>query len=145
MHDYDLMENGLLIVTGSALRAEKNDRPLAYQLKSYIEKQFDRHNPEPIVIVLSDLMYLHAEPLHHLPVISLGGPRVNAVTARLLDKLPHALRIDSKLLIQMDPDLLELRVCIWGADHVLTANALQIFTRKNYLNRFLDAVVTRSR
>ncbi len=144
MYDSDLSENGLLIVTGSALKAEKYDRPLAYQLKSLIEEKFDRRLWDPTVLVLSDLWYLNAEPLQQLPMISIGGPRVNAVSARLFDKLPQALHVENKMLIQIDYQMLDLRACVWGANHQLTLNALQTFVRNKYLNRFLDAALARS-
>ena len=77
-------------------------------------------------------------------MISVGGPRANAVSARLFDKLPQTLLVDNKMLIQMDPQLLDLRACLWGADHHFTLNALQTFVRNKYLNRFLDAALARS-
>ena len=77
-------------------------------------------------------------------MISIGGPRVNAVSARLLDKLPQTLLVDNKILIQMDPQLLDHRACIWGADHQLTLNALQTFIQNKYLKHFLDAAFARS-
>ena len=140
----NLSQHNLLIVTGSDLRAEMNDRPLAYQLKSTIEGQFSQRFWNPSIIVLSDLWYLHSEPLHRYPMISIGGPRVNAVSAQLTDKLPSVLAVEQKLMIQMDLLWQDLRAIIWGSNRKFTLDALQIFTARNYLDRFLDAAMTRS-
>lgn len=142
--DDDLTENGLLIVTGSALRAEEADRPLAYKLKTSIEKQFNKQQRAHTVIVLSDLWYLNSEALHRLPVVSVGGPGVNALSAHLYHRLPNALVIDNTLVIQMDLELQELRAAIWGIDNQATIDALDIFINKGYLQRFLGAMAARS-
>ena len=142
--DSEIIERGLLIVTGSALRAEQADRPLAYRLKEAVENHKQDHDYRPQVLVLSDLWYLNAEMLRPLPMISVGGPGVNAVSAHLYKKLTNALVIDNVLVIQMDLYLRDLRACIWGMDNKKTVNALDIFIENGYLNRFLEAVAARS-
>jgi len=140
----NLSPHNLFIVTGSDLRAEMNDRPLAYQLKSMIEGQFKQRLWNPSIIVLGDLWYLHSEPLHKYPMISIGSPRVNAVSANLLKKLPTVLDVEQKLMIQMDLLWHDLRAIIWGSNRQFTLDALQIFTSRNYLDQFLDAAIARS-
>jgi len=139
----DLLENGLLIVTGSNLRAERADRPLAYRLKSTIESVFDTQSGHHVVVVISDLWYLNAAALHSLPMISVGGPGVNAAAAYLCKRLPNALLIDGVLAIQMDVNLEDLRASVWGSSHEYTAGAIDIFIGKGYLNRFLEAMALR--
>ena len=139
----ELLENGVLIVTGSNLRAEKGDRPMAYRLKSTIENMFNGQSDRHTVVVISDLWYLNAETLQTLPTISVGGPGVNAVSAYLCKRLPDALVIDGILAIQMDLTLQDLRASVWGANHDYTVNALDIFIERNYLSRFLDAITSR--
>jgi len=141
--DIDLAENGLLIVTGSNLRAERADRPLAYQLQRAIGRHGEKNHCPCSVVVLSDLWYLHAEPLQKLPLISIGGPNVNAVSANLYKQLQNTLVVESALVIQMDPALSDLRAAIWGANSPLTINALDIFIGNGYLERFLRAVLGR--
>jgi len=140
--DNNLVENGIIIVTGSTLRAEQMDRPLAYRLKSAIEDILKKQSMECTVVVLSDLWYLNGEALKRLPMVSIGGPGVNAVSANLYRNLPNSLVIDDLLMIQMDPELKDLRVCLWGLDHNLTVDALEIFLQKGYMDRFLQAVTT---
>ncbi len=141
--DNDLLENGILIVTGSSLRAEQADRPLAYHLKERIEDRLREQGRDGELAVLSDLWYLNAEALQKLPMISVGGPGINAVSAYLYRKLSNALVIDDTLMIQMDVELQDLRVSLWGVDHDSTVKAIDIFVQRGYLDQFLGAVMTR--
>jgi hypothetical protein len=139
----DLLENGLLIVTGSNLRAERADRPLAYRLKSTIEDVFDTESDHHTVVVMSDLWYLNTASLQSLPMISVGRPGINAASAYLCKRLPNALLIDGVLAIQMDVHLEDLRASVWGSNHEHTISALDIFIEKGYLHRFLEAMALR--
>ena len=141
--DNELLENGILIVTGSSLRAEQVDRPLAYRLKTCIEERLSEQSRDGSLVVLSDLWYLNAEALQQLPMISVGGPGINAVSAYLYRKLSNALVIDDTLMVQMDVELQDLRVSLWGVDHDSTVKAIEIFMQRGYLDRFLGAVVER--
>lgn len=133
-------ESCVLIVTGSTLRAEQADRPLAYKLKETIEHRLDEDPCQ--ILVLSDLWYLNDESLQKRPTISIGGPGVNALAAQLYDSLPSAMLVDQTLLIQMDPHLADLRVSIWGTHRNLTANAIELFTCRGYLGRFMEAAIS---
>lgn len=142
--DQNLSERGLLIVTGSRLRAEQVDRPLAYRLKSAIEAQLRGQDVDPEVVVLNDLWYLAADALHCLPVISVGGPGVNALSAYLYKKLPKVMVVENRLLIQMDLHMADLRAAVWGIDHQRTVQALELFQCRGYLERFLSTITARS-
>lgn len=131
----------LLIVTGSTLRAEDVDRPLAYYLKQRIE-----HWPEDPkaaspysfrVRVVADFRWIHDEPLQVLPTISIGGPGVNALSHRWLEEVPVSLAVDEQYYIQMDPDLDEPRASIWGMDNPTTQIAVSVFLER-FLPRFLE-------
>jgi len=144
--DENLAENSLLVVTGSSLRAELADRPLAYRMKTFIEQKLEQmgfDSADPTVAVLSDLWYLNVEALHRLPTISLGGPKVNALSAYLSKRLSNALVVDNALIIQMDLDKEDLRACIWGSNCQNTASALDIFVKKGYLEQFLHVAAAR--
>src|SRR6516165_5246221 len=117
----------LLIVTGSTLRAEEVDRPLAYYLKQRIETYLDTNEPAsgPFAVrVVADFRWIHDEPLHELPTISLGGPGVNALAQRWLEEVPISFRVDDRYYLQMDPDLEEPRASIWGMDNTTTQIAV---------------------
>lgn len=131
----DPTERMLLIVTGSTLRAEEVDRPLAYYLKQQVEAQFVTDDPPP-VRVIADFRWLHEDGLQALPTISLGGPGVNALAQKWLEDLPVSLAVDEQYYIQMDPDLEEPRASIWGMDNATTQIAASAFIQK-FLPRFL--------
>lgn len=128
----------LLIVTGSSLRAEEMDRPLAYYLKQQIEQHLETADSEPIrVLVVADFRWLNDEDWQRLPTISLGGPGVNALAHRWLEEVPVTLAVDEQYYIQMDPDLSELRVSVWGMDNSTTQIAVSAFVQR-HLPRFLE-------
>jgi hypothetical protein len=130
----------LLIVTGSSLRAEEVDRPLAYYLKRRAEQYLAEHEPDggPIrVCVVADFRWIHDESLRALPTISVGGPGVNALAHRWLEDVPIALAVDERYYLQMDPDLDEPRASVWGMDNATTQLAVSVFIDR-FLPRFLD-------
>jgi hypothetical protein len=135
-------ERMFLIVTGSTLRAEEVDRPLAYYLKQQVESRLEAEDDPPPVRVIADFRWLHEDSLQRLPTISLGGPGVNALAQRWLEDLPVSLAVDEQYYIQMDPDLEEPRVSIWGMDNPTTQIATSAFVQK-FLAQFLArSVVT---
>ena len=130
----------LLIVTGSRLRAEELDRPLAYYLKQRIEQHLAEHEESlgPMrVRVVADFRWIHDDPLQKLPTISLGGPGVNALAHRWLEEVPVSLAVDERYYLQMDPDLDDLRVSVWGMDNPTTQIAVSVFIDR-FLPRFLE-------
>ena len=138
-------QNMLLIVTGAHLRAEIADRPLAYDLQDQILQWLD-DNADLITgdifpVVCSDIWYINQQQLHARPTISIGGPGVNGLSAYLTQRLTPALIQDGQKIIQLDPDFVDLRACVWGMDHDLTIEALDLFIDR-YLTEFLKAALT---
>ncbi|MGE3821048.1 MAG: hypothetical protein AB7I30_16670 [Isosphaeraceae bacterium] len=134
-------EKLLLIVTGSSLRAEELDRPLAYYLKHKVEQYVAAHKEELgriAVRVVADFRWIHDEPLQRLPTISVGGPGVNALAHRWLEEVPVSLAVDERYYLQMDPDLDEAHASIWGMDNPTTQIAVGVF-----LDRFLPQFLRR--
>ena len=134
----------LLIVTGSTLRAEEMDRPLAYYFKQRIEKTIRETLDKGqsglegyVVRVVADFRWIHDDPLQVLPTISLGGPGVNALSHRWLEEVPVSLAYGERYFIQMDPDLAEPRASIWGMDNATTQIAVSVFLDR-FLERFLE-------
>ncbi len=130
----------VLIVTGSTLRAEEVDRPLAYYLKQRIEQYLADHELPggPIgVRVVADFRWIHDEPLQSMPTISIGGPGANALAHRWLEEVPVSLAVDERYYLQMDPDLDEPRASIWGMDNPTTQIGVSVFIDR-FLPRFLD-------
>lgn len=138
----------LLIVTGSTLRAEEMDRPLAYYLKQRIERSLSdaiaagRDDLEDYIVrVVADFRWIHDDPLQSVPTISLGGPGVNALAHRWLEDLPVSLAFGERYFIQMDPDLVEPRASVWGMDNATTQIAVSVFIDR-FLPRFIERCAT---
>jgi hypothetical protein len=132
----DYPEGLVLIVTGSTLRAEQMDRPLAYYLQSRIDELGAGHE-DRMGLVVSDRFYLTHPELHGLPMISVGGPGVNRLAQKLLKKLVAILAVEGKFFIQMDPKESDLRASIWGMDNPQTRIAVVTFADR-YLPRFVN-------
>ncbi len=141
MADYDL-DTLILIVTGSTLRAEDKDRPLAQQLAAEIATRLPDGSGWRCLIV-SDLYYINNEDLHSCPTISLGGPGVNHLSAVLFRELPPALAVDNVLLIQMDVTMQDMRAAVWGLNHETTVEALRTFIEKGHLERYVAGVLSK--
>jgi len=136
----------LLIVVGAHLRAEEADRPLAYRVQQEVAQWITRqqeagHQIQLKPIVCSDILYVNQTELHSRPTISIGGPGVNAVAAYLSDRLPATYVQDDEAIIQMDVDLVDLRVSIWGNNHALTVAVLDRFITTR-LEGYLRAAAT---
>jgi hypothetical protein len=131
-------DNAILLVTGATLTAEVMDRPLAYRLKERIDQAGDA-GAGRVGIVLSDIWYLNNEPLHERPVISVGGPGVNALSQYLWRRLPGALVVEGVFYIQQDVTGQDLRTSIWGMDHETTVEAVELYIRRGYLDDFIRA------
>ncbi len=138
----------LLIVCGSTLRAEEMDRPLGYYLKQRIEHALSeaiadgRDGLEGYVVrIVADFRWIHDDPLQALPTISLGGPGVNLLARRWLEEVPVSLAFNDRYFIQMDPELTEPRVSIWGMDNPTTQIAVSVFIDR-FLPRFLEFCAT---
>jgi hypothetical protein len=130
----------VFIVTGSSLRAEEVDRPLAYYLKQQVEQRLKSIEPASDrlqVRVVADFRWLNDEDWQRMPTISLGGPGVNALAHRWLEDVPVTLAVDEQYYVQMDPDLNELRVSIWGMNNPTTQIAVSTFIQR-YLDQFLE-------
>ena len=130
----------LLIVTGSTLRAEDMDRPLAYYLKQRIEQgpgKVEESTGSFRVRVVSDFRWIHDEPLHAVQTISDGGPGVNALAHPWLEDVAVSLAVDGQYYIQMDPDLAEPHASIWGMDNPSTQIAVSVFIER-FLPRLLE-------
>ncbi len=128
----------LLIVVGAHLRAEQADRPLGYRLRdSVLRWQAGHPEAKPLRPVLcTDLWYLNAQDLMAQPTISVGAPELNAVSAMFANRLPTALVVDQSLQVQLDPEFVTLRACVWGVNSHATASSVDIFETR-YLDTFL--------
>ncbi len=131
-------EETVLIVTGSAVPAEMNDRPIAYTLKAEIDRLGRGHRWRNAVVV-SDRWYADNRVFHLCPTIVIGGPGVNAVAAALVEDLPALVRRDDRVFVQGSWDGESKRVSLWGADRVATAEAVRVFLEEGHCAGFLNS------
>lgn len=140
----------LCIVTGVQLKAELGDRPLAYRVEQEARRLLKEllpppppDDPLPLLspVVISDVYYLNNDDLQGRPVISIGGPGVNAVSNALVNDVPTAVAIEDSLLVQMDVEMNDLRCAVWGMDHLQTVQAVDLFIAKGYLEVYVRGVV----
>lgn len=128
----------VLIVVGYGILPEEEDRPLAYELKRLINQRGEGDESRSAV-VLTDMWVMNQEMAEFFPAIAIGGPGVNVFTAHLYETLPIAFTQDQRCFIQMDPEECK-RAVVWGIDHHSTREAVDVFVRDGYLDRFLDLV-----
>lgn len=129
----------ILIVTGSDVPAEMNDRPLAYRLKGEIDR-LGAGKSFRGALVVSDRWYADNRIFHLCPTVVVGGPGVNAVAAALVNELPMLVQRDERIFVQGSWDGEMKRASLWGMDRVATAQAVEAFVREGLCNEFLKKV-----
>jgi hypothetical protein len=133
-------DDTVLIVTGSDIPAEMNDRPTAYRLKEEIDRQGQGIAFRGAVVV-SDRWYADNRIFHLCPTVAVGGPGVNAVAAALVEELPMLVQREERIFVQGAWTGDTKRASLWGLDRVSTALAVEMFLRDDGLLRdFLSRV-----
>jgi hypothetical protein len=128
----------VLIVTGTEIPAEMNDRPLAYGLKAEIDRRGEG-KPFRGAVVVSDAWYAQNRIFHLCPVVAVGGPGVNALAASLANDLPMIFRQGDRVFVQGSWDGEQKQVSLWGVDRTATAQAVEAFVRDGHCDAFLTA------
>lgn len=131
----------ILLVVGYGILPEEEDRPLAYELKRAISSRSEGVESRGAVVV-TDMWMLNQEMGELFPAIAVGGPGVNAFAAQIYEELPVAFTRDQHVFIQMDQENGK-RAALWGMDHGATRDAVEIFIKDGFLDRFLELVWTR--
>jgi len=129
----------VLIVTGTDIPAEMNDRPIAYRLKAEIDlrgegRAFRR------ALVVSDHWYAQNRIFHLCPTVAVGGPGVNGVAAAFAKELPVLMQRDERVFVQGAWDGETKRASLWGADRAATAEAVETFLRDGMCEAFLGRI-----
>ena len=138
MTRYFDIRSTILLVVGYGILPEEEDRPIAYDLKRLINTRGGGAENRSAV-VLTDMWVMNQEMAEFFPAIAIGGPGVNAFTAQIYEELPVAFTRDQQLFIQLNPEGGK-RAAIWGMDHRSTREAVDVFVKEGYLDRFLDLV-----
>jgi hypothetical protein len=129
----------VVLVTGSALTAEERDRPLAYRLKSEIDRRGEGHAYRRAVVV-ADLWYLDNRIFHLNPTIAIGGPGANAVAEEFSSLLPTVYSSEDRVFVQADLEGDPKRAALWGVDAGATAQAVEVFTTQGLLDDLLRRI-----
>jgi hypothetical protein len=127
----------ILIVTGSDIPAEMNDRPVAYGLKSEIDR-LGAGQPWRSAVVVSDRWYADSRLFHLCASVAIGGPGVNAIAAEWVDELPMLSSEGERIFVQGAWDADRKRASLWGLDRVATAMAVESFVRAGHCADFLN-------
>jgi hypothetical protein len=140
MQEVDVNQT-VLIVVGSDIKPEENDRPLAYKLQEAVKASpmVGKH-PFRKCIVISDALYRHNKIIQICPTIAIGGPGVNSAAAEFVEKLPVYLSKDNKYFVQLVSDFADPQVSIWGMDRDSTKEAVEMFIANGILDDFLKAI-----
>jgi hypothetical protein len=128
-------ERTIILVAGSNIVAEDRDRPLAYFLKTEIDKRGDGEAMRGIVV--SDLLYLFSDKLQRCATIVVGGPKVNILAQMLYRDLPLVITVEQAMFIHMDRPGGRKHVVIYGWDYETTHQAVRLFVDSGQLDNFL--------
>jgi hypothetical protein len=129
----------VVLVTGASLTAEERDRPLAYRLKSEIDRRGAGHAYRRAVVV-ADIWYLQNRIFHLNPTIAIGGPGANGVSQELAETLPTVYSRDERIFVQADFEGELKRASLWGADASFTSAAVDVFMSEGYLDDLLSRI-----
>jgi hypothetical protein len=129
----------VVLVTGASPTAEERDRPLAYLLKTEIDRRGDGHAYRRAVVV-TDLWYLENRIFHQNPTVAIGGPGANGVAQEFSGLLPTVYSSDDQVFIQADFEDDVKRAALWGTDAGATARAVEVFATQGMLDDLLRRI-----
>ncbi len=129
----------VVLVTGSSLTAEERDRPLAYRLKSEIDRRGSGHAYRRAVVV-ADVWYLQNRIFHLNPTIAIGGPGANGVSQQFAETLPTVYSLEERVFVQAEFEGELKRAALWGVDASLTSTAVDVFMTQGYLDDLLSRI-----
>lgn len=129
----------VLIVTGTDIPAEMNDRPIAYRLKAEIDRKGGGRGFRRAVVV-SDHWYAQNRIFHLCPTVAVGGPGVNGVAAALVSDLPMLIQRGERVFVQGSWEGDAKRASLWGADRAATAEAVDAFIGEGLCEKLLKTI-----
>lgn len=129
----------VVLVTGSSLTAEERDRPLAYLLKSEIDRRGAGHAYRRAVVV-GDVWYLENRLFHLNPTIAIGGPGANGVAQEFGTFLPMIYSREEQVFVQADFEGELKRAALWGVNASCTAAAVEAFSTQGHLEDLLGRI-----
>ena len=132
-------EETIVLVTGSTPTAEERDRPLAYLLKSEIDRRGEGHAYRRAVVI-GDTWYLENRRFHQNPTIAIGGPGGNGVAHEFGAVLPTLYNRNEEVFVQADFEGDVRRAVLWGVNAAATAAAVDVFMSQGFLDDLLGRI-----
>jgi hypothetical protein len=131
--------DSILITIGHKVLPQLNDGAAAAKLRQEINRRGGEHELR-VAGIVTDTALGGEERYLKCPVITIGGPRINAITAALAKELPHDAVSTETRHIQHEIDHGDRRVALWGDGAAETAQAVELFIASGLLDRFLKLI-----
>jgi hypothetical protein len=132
-------EETIVLVAGSSHAAAERDRPLAYLLKSEIDRRGAGLTYRRAVVV-ADGWYLENRIFHPNPTIAIGGPGANGVAQEFSGMLPTIYNRNEEVFVQADFEGDPKRAALWGVNAAATAAAVEVFMTQGFLDDLLGRI-----
>jgi hypothetical protein len=130
-------EDTIAIVIPAGADAEHSDRVAAGRLQQAINAR-GADWPYRRAVVVSDEAWLTSRLLHQAPTITVGGPGANGVAGRFAPELVTVWTEGDRVVIQVMLDEGPRRAALWGMDRRATAEAVDAFIARGWLDEFLE-------
>ena len=130
-------EETIVVVIAADLEEGHPDRASADRLVAAILERGGGH-PYRRAVVVGDLAWFETPLFHGSPTITIGGPGVNGVAGRFAGELPTVWTEAERAMIQAEWQDGPRRAALWGMDRAATANAVDAFIERGWLDEFLD-------
>jgi hypothetical protein len=127
----------VVIVTAADLESGHPDAVNARRLRDEIDRRGEGWTYRRAVLV-SDVDWFETDALDGAPTISIGGPGANAVTGRLAGELRAVWTDADRVIIQARLDGGAPQASLWGMDRHATAEAVEAFMTRGWLDEFLE-------
>jgi hypothetical protein len=128
-----------LIVIGYKIMPQINDGVAAALLQNKINEK-GRNNELRFASIVTDRGLLENSKFMRCPLISLGGPNGNEITARLANELLMDPSSSEYIHIQHNIEKKIPQVLLWGSGNLETERAVDIFISSGLLEKFLNMV-----
>lgn len=130
-------EDTVVIVVAASLESDHSDRLAAERLKVEVDAR-GRGWPYRRAVIASDGAWFTSPMLQAAPTIAIGGPGANALSGRLAADLPTVWTDADRVVIQATMEDGMRRATLWGMDRHATAEAVDAFVARGWLDEFLD-------
>jgi hypothetical protein len=129
----------VLIAIGAGIDAQLHDRDPAFKLTQQINRKGKKKDFRWSAIV-TDSGLLDEPKFLDCPVISVGGPVANKITADFQRQLPTDERCEARLKVQHNFKDGDRRISVWGQTGKDTSDAVDFLISSGILDEFLSLI-----